>query len=58
MESRAYVSSCRTRGAPAHKRDFMAGFLRERGVEVRNSEAFGLSYTGLAAYPDLPTLFI
>ncbi|WP_156371986.1 hypothetical protein [Acidovorax sp. Leaf78] len=44
--------------APAHKRDFIASFLRERGVEVKNSEAFGLSYTGLAAYPDLPSLFI
>lgn len=44
--------------APAHKRDFIANFLREQGVEVKNSEAFGLSYAGLGAYPDRPSIFI
>lgn len=44
--------------APEHKRNFIANYLCERGVEVKTSEAFGLSYTGLDAYPDRPSLFI
>ncbi|NDP64109.1 MAG: hypothetical protein GZ092_15995 [Polaromonas sp.] len=43
--------------APAHKRNFIAKSLREWGIEVKNSEAFGLSYTGLEAYPDKPFSF-
>jgi len=44
--------------APVHKRRFIEKFLTEWGVEVKKSEAFGLSYTGLDVYPDKPFAFI
>ena len=40
--------------APEYKRKFIEAFLEGHGVALTQSKAFGLSYTGLTAYPDKP----
>jgi hypothetical protein len=39
--------------APSHKRAFIAEHLASQGLQIVETNAFGLSYSGLPAYPDI-----